>query len=90
MNKDVITQLAVGFDGASKLLGISRATLHNHHNSGLLGPIPIRFGGRQLFSVRELSNWVEARMPDRATWQMMLCKTEQARAKREQRKAATI
>ena len=63
--------LAVGFDKAAKLIGVSRATLYNMHNSGMLGPKPMKVGTRSLLSVRALSDWIDHRMPDRAKWQSM-------------------
>jgi predicted DNA-binding transcriptional regulator AlpA len=58
----------VGADGAAKVLGVSPGQLRNMNSSGHL-PSPVRLGGRVLWRVNELRDWVAAGCPDRRAWE---------------------
>jgi predicted DNA-binding transcriptional regulator AlpA len=66
-----IESLLVSASDAASLLGISRALLYQMHSTGELGPLPIPFGRRKLFSVDELRSWVNAGCPNRDKWRRM-------------------
>jgi hypothetical protein len=53
---------------AARLCGVSAATWHRQRAAGKIGPAPVRLGGRGLWRVAELRDWVEAGCPDRRTW----------------------
>ena len=53
---------------AARLLGMSRSTLDKLEASGVIGPRPIRFGGKVLWSLTELRKWIEAGCPGRVEW----------------------
>jgi predicted DNA-binding transcriptional regulator AlpA len=60
--------LAVGARDLARLLGISEATLWRWDASGLLGPNGHKIGGRRLWSVLEIKEWVAAGLPQREAW----------------------
>jgi excisionase family DNA binding protein len=60
--------LAVCTKELARLLAISVATLERWNNSGKLGPPGIKIGGRRLWPLAEVREWVNAGMPDRETW----------------------
>jgi len=66
-----IRSLLVGATEAASLLGIGRSLFYSMHSSGRLGPLPVKFGSRRLWSVVELRLWIEARCPARSEWQAM-------------------
>lgn len=72
MNKDGFTQLAVDFETAAHMVGISRAKLYQMHNAGELGLIPQKIGRRSLLIVSELKLWTEHHFPARAEFQQIL------------------
>ncbi len=65
-------RLAVSFDTASAMVGISRAKLYQMHNSGALGPQPQKIGSRSLLVTSELRLWCELHFPARAEFQQVL------------------
>jgi predicted DNA-binding transcriptional regulator AlpA len=61
--------LAVDIRYLSHLLSTSVATLWRWDASGTLGPQGIKRGGKKLFRLAEVREWVSQGMPDRRTWQ---------------------
>jgi predicted DNA-binding transcriptional regulator AlpA len=59
--------LLVGADAAGPMCSRSEASWWRDHAAGRV-PAPIRLGGRTLWRVAELRDWVEAGCPDRRTW----------------------
>jgi predicted DNA-binding transcriptional regulator AlpA len=55
---------------ASRMCGRSEASWWRDHAAGRI-PSPIRLGGRTLWRVQELREWVEAGCPDNRTWQAL-------------------
>lgn len=53
---------------AARLLGMSRSTLDKLEASGQIGPKPVRFGSKVLWSPAELRKWIEAGCPGRVEW----------------------
>lgn len=51
-----------------KILGIPRRSFERHRSTGRIGPTPIRLGGRKLYRVAELKEWVAAGCPPREVW----------------------
>jgi predicted DNA-binding transcriptional regulator AlpA len=60
--------LLVGGKDLARLLGISTATFWRWDSSGELGPAGIKKGGRRLWALAEVREWVAAGMPGRQTW----------------------
>ena len=54
--------------GAAKLLGIGKSLLYEMASSGRLGPRPVEFNSKKLYSVRELRKWVFFKCPPREKW----------------------
>jgi predicted DNA-binding transcriptional regulator AlpA len=54
--------------GVGRMLHIGYRTARGYDASGKL-PKPIRLGGKVLWSIDELRNWIKAGCPDRATWE---------------------
>ena len=54
---------------AAKLLGICPNHFYTIHNSGRLGPLPVRLGRRVLWSLKELEAWIADDCPARRQWQ---------------------
>ena len=63
-----IPVLAVDIATAAKMIGMSRSHFYTCDATGEIGPIPMRCGGKRLYSVAELSAWVNAGMPARGKW----------------------
>ena len=55
---------------AAPLCGVSVATWHRL-NSARKIPAPVRLGGRVLWRVQELRDWMGAGCPDRKTWEAL-------------------
>ncbi|HET6575911.1 MAG TPA: helix-turn-helix domain-containing protein [Fimbriiglobus sp.] len=49
------------------LLGCGLRTVRTHDAAGKL-PAPVRIGGRVVWRVSEIRDWLAAGAPDRATW----------------------
>src|SRR5262249_1364356 len=62
--------LLVPADVAGPMCGRSEASWWRDHAANRV-PVPISLGGRTLWRVRELRDWVEAGCPDRRTWEAM-------------------
>lgn len=60
--------LLVGAKELARLLAISEATLLRRDAEGDLGPEGIKWGGRRLWPVAEVREWVVAGMPSRDKW----------------------
>ena len=58
----------VGAAVAAHLAGISEATWWRHHADGKI-PRPNKLGGRTLWRVTELREWIAAGCPDRVSWE---------------------
>lgn len=69
MDSQKIELLLLSAKEAAKLLGICRNHFYALHNSGRLGPLPIRLGRRALWSRKELEAWIVDDCPARRQWQ---------------------
>jgi hypothetical protein len=65
----------------ARLLRISVATLDRWRDSGRLGPAGNKIGGRRLWSLAEIREWIAAGMPPRETW-LALVRTNRAKGRR--------
>lgn len=67
----VAEPLLVGATGGARLCGVSRPTWDRWSADGSLGPrsIKIGAGGRKLWRVAELREWVGAGCPPRVKWE---------------------
>ncbi|MBM3984010.1 MAG: helix-turn-helix domain-containing protein [Planctomycetes bacterium] len=59
--------LVVDAKGLAGLLGCGVRTIRTHDAAGKL-PAPVRIGGRVVWRVSEIHDWLDADAPDRATW----------------------
>ncbi len=66
-----ITPLLLSANEVAAALSVSRATVYQMSNTGLLGPMPIALGGRKLWRYEELAAWVRAGCPARERWVKM-------------------
>jgi predicted DNA-binding transcriptional regulator AlpA len=55
---------------AAALAGVSRATWRRLFAAGKT-PAAVRLGRRRLWDVAELRNWIQAKCPDRRTWEAL-------------------
>jgi predicted DNA-binding transcriptional regulator AlpA len=62
--------LLIPAETAGPLCGRSEASWWRDHAAGR-NPAPVRLGGRTLWRVEELRQWVEAGCPDRRTWEAL-------------------
>lgn len=62
-------KLLLSAKNAAELLGISKGHYYTLHNSGRLGPLPIRLSRRTLWSRKELEAWIADECPARRQWQ---------------------
>ena len=69
MGDQKIELLLLSAKEAAKLLGVCRNHFYALHNSGRLGPLPIRLGRRTLWSRKELEAWIADECPARRQWQ---------------------
>jgi predicted DNA-binding transcriptional regulator AlpA len=65
-----LTPLLVPASVAGPLCGRSEASWWRDHAAGRC-PRPVRIGGSTLWRVEELRRWIEARCPDRRSWEAM-------------------
>lgn len=63
-----LPRLAVGAGEAAAMLGIGRTLFLQGDRTGEIGPVALRIGGRRLWSVEELAEWVRHSMPPRSRW----------------------
>lgn len=59
--------LAVDAKGLAAMLSLGLRTIRSADAAGKLPP-PVRVGGRVLWRVDEIRDWLDAGAPDRATW----------------------
>lgn len=64
-------KLLVNSDDACRMLGVGRSLFYSMASTGRLGPMPVVFNSKKLWSVSELRAWVVAGCPIRDDWQMM-------------------
>ncbi len=69
MGNQKIDSLLVSAKETAALLGVCKNHFYALHNSGRLGPLPIRLGRRALWNRKELESWVVADCPARRQWQ---------------------
>ena len=72
MNAEInitIEPLLVGVDDVALLLGIGRTLFLQLEESGRIGPLPVKFGRRKLYSVNEFRQWVKGGCSNRETWE---------------------
>lgn len=60
--------LVVDAKALAKLLGLGVRTIRTHDAAGKL-PAPVRIGGRVVWRVAEIRDWLDAGAPDRETWE---------------------
>lgn len=60
--------LAVDTSTAARMIGMSRSHFYTAAGSGEIGPVPMRVGGKRLYSVRELQAWIDHQCPARSRW----------------------
>ena len=58
--------------GAAQLLSVGKSLFYEMASNGLLGPRPIKFNSKKLYSVPELHDWVLNRCPPREKWLQIL------------------
>ena len=63
-----VMPLLIPASGVAQLLSVSTRQVWNMHATGMLGPLPIRLGGRTLWRAAELQAWVESGCPRREQW----------------------
>lgn len=61
-------QLLCSAADAAKLLGIGKSLFYSMHSTGRLGPMPVVFNSKKLWSISELQAWVAAGCPIRDNW----------------------
>jgi predicted DNA-binding transcriptional regulator AlpA len=66
--RPALDPLLVGARELAPMLGISQSTFWRWDSSGELGPSGVKKGGRRLWPVAEVQEWVVAGMPPRPTW----------------------
>lgn len=70
-SEPAIEPLMVDIRYLSHLLSTSVPTLWRWDASGTLGPRGFKRGGKKLFRLSELKQWVKEGMPDRKTWEAL-------------------
>ena len=64
------TQVLISTPKAAKMLGIGKSLFSEMASDGRLGPTPIKFGRRTLWSVQELTDWIrKGQCVNREKWQ---------------------
>jgi len=61
-------KLLLSASECTHLLGISRSAFYASLQTGAIGPRGIKIGGRRLWPVQELRDWVAAGCPKFDTW----------------------
>lgn len=75
----VLEPLLVEMRTIAQLLSISVATGWRWDSSGQLGPRGYKRGGKKLWRLSELREWVSAGMPHRREWEAMQAAREKGR-----------
>ena len=65
---DPIFPLVVDAKALAKLLGSGLRTVRSWQAAGIL-PTPVRIGGRVLWRVQEISDWIDVGAPNRDDWE---------------------
>jgi predicted DNA-binding transcriptional regulator AlpA len=60
---------------AARLCAVSVPTWYRLRSAGKIGPVPIRLGGRVLWRVEELTEWVRLGCPSRQEWEALKAQT---------------
>jgi len=63
-----LTPLALSAVGAARLLGIGKSLFYQMASTGRLGPMPVEFNSKKLWSVEEIQDWIRAQCPCRDEW----------------------
>ena len=63
-----IELLLVDAVGAAELISVGKTLFYEMDASGRLGPKPIKFNSKKLYSVKELREWVFHKCPARERW----------------------
>lgn len=58
----------LGVSAAAAYCGISRALFYSLAADGTIGPLPVRFSSRVLYSRKVLDQWIDAGCPPRTKW----------------------
>lgn len=66
-----VAPLLVGGREAARMIGLSPASFYRLRSAGGFGPEPLRLGGRVVFKVSEITEWVSANCPDARTWRAL-------------------
>lgn len=66
--KKSLTPLLVDAKTASRLCGVGLSLWYEMVSTGRIGPTPIEFNSKKLYSVSELGNWILHRCPPRDKW----------------------
>ena len=66
-----VPPLLVGGREAARLIGLSPASFYRLRSAGGFGPVPLRLGGRVVFKVSEITEWVSQNCPDARTWRAL-------------------
>lgn len=67
-----VEALLVDSKGACALLGVGKSLFYQMASTGSLGPAPVEFNSKRLYSVSELRSWVENKCPPREKWLQIL------------------
>ena len=59
----------ISIEQVAKLTGMSTRWVFDAIAKELIGPRPVRLGGRQRFMASEINKWLKAGCPDRRTWE---------------------
>ena len=69
-NTNQNTETLLSTSAVAKILSLSSRTVHRLNSSALIIK-PLRISGSVRYSQSELMVWIEAKMPDRRTWEAM-------------------
>ena len=58
----------ISIEQVAKLTGMSVRWVFDAISKELIGPRPVRLGGRQRFRASDIDKWLKAGCPDRQTW----------------------
>ncbi len=72
----------ISADEVAAICGVSLRSVRTWDTSGLI-PAPVRIGGRNLWSVRELRAWLAAGAPSREDWERRKAERRRLRQSRK-------